>query len=40
MLALDRSLPARMALALFGLVGGGVVGLILGVVREAGWLGR
>src|SRR4249920_301945 len=36
--ALDRSRPARMALALFGLVGAGVLGLFLGVVREAGWL--
>ena len=36
--ALDRSRPARMALALFGLVGAGVLGLLLGVVREAGWL--
>jgi hypothetical protein len=33
-----RSRPARMALALFGLVGAGVLGVILGVVREAGWL--
>jgi hypothetical protein len=38
MAALDRSRPARMALALFGLVGAGVLGLLLGVVREAGWL--
>jgi hypothetical protein len=38
MSALDRSRPARMALALFGLVGAGVLGVILGVVREAGWL--
>jgi dipeptide/tripeptide permease len=36
--ALDRSRPARTALALFGLVGAGVLGVILGVVREAGWL--
>ena len=36
---LDRSRPARMALALFGLVGAAVLGVILGVVREAGWLG-
>jgi hypothetical protein len=36
--ALDRSRPARMALAWFGLVGAGVLGLLLGVVREAGWL--
>jgi hypothetical protein len=36
--ALDRSRPARMALALFGLAGAGVLGVILGVVREAGWL--
>ena len=35
---LDRSRPARMALALFGLAGAGVLGVILGVVREAGWL--
>ena len=35
---LERSRPARMALALFGLVGAGVLGVILGVVREAGWL--
>jgi hypothetical protein len=27
-----------MALALFGLVGAGILGVILGVVREAGWL--
>ena len=27
-----------MALAFFGLVGAGVLGLLLGVVREAGWL--
>jgi hypothetical protein len=27
-----------MALALLGLVGAGVLGVILGVVREAGWL--
>ena len=38
MSALDRSRPARMALALFGLVVAGVLGLLLGVVREAGWL--
>ena len=38
MARLDRSRPARMALALFALVGAGVLGLILGVVREAGWL--
>ena len=38
MLALDRSRPARMALALIGLAGAGVLGVILGVVREAGWL--
>jgi hypothetical protein len=38
MAALDRLRPARMALALFGLVGAGVLGLLLGVVREAGWL--
>jgi hypothetical protein len=38
MAALDRSRPARVALALFGLVGAGVLGLLLGVVREAGWL--
>ena len=36
--ALDRSRPARMALALLGMVGAGVLGVILGVVREAGWL--
>jgi dipeptide/tripeptide permease len=35
--ALDRSRSARMALALFGLVGAGILGVILGV-REAGWL--
>jgi bifunctional non-homologous end joining protein LigD len=38
MSAFDRSRPARMALAWFGLVGAGVLGLLLGVVREAGWL--
>jgi hypothetical protein len=38
MARLDRSRPARMALALFGLVGAGILGVILGVVREAGWL--
>jgi preprotein translocase subunit SecE len=38
MATLDRSRPARTALALFGLVGAGVLGVILGVVREAGWL--
>ena len=35
---LDRSRPARMALALFGLAGAGVLGVILGVIREASWL--
>jgi hypothetical protein len=38
MAKLDRSRPARMVLAVFGLVGAGVLGVILGVVREAGWL--
>ncbi len=38
MARLDRSRPTRMALALFGLAGAGVLGVILGVVREAGWL--
>ena len=38
MAKLDSSRPARMALALFGLVGAGVLGVILGGVREAGWL--
>jgi len=38
MAKLDSSRPARMALALFGLVVAGVLGVILGVVREAGWL--
>ena len=38
MSALDRSRPTRMGLAFFGLVGSGVLGLLLGVVREAGWL--
>ena len=38
MAKLDRSRPARMALAVFGLVVAGVMGVILGVVREAGWL--
>jgi hypothetical protein len=36
--ALDRSRPARMALALFGLVGTVAGGVLLGVLREAGWL--
>jgi hypothetical protein len=27
-----------MALALFGLVGAGILGVILGVVRQAGWI--
>ena len=35
---LDRSRPARMALALFGLVGTVLGGVLLGVLREAGWL--
>jgi hypothetical protein len=38
MAKLDRSRPARMALALFGLVGTVVGGVLLGVLREAGWL--
>ena len=38
MARLDRSRPARMALALFGVVGFAILGVILGVVREAGWL--
>jgi hypothetical protein len=36
--ALDRSRPARMALALFGLVVAVVLGLLLGVVRQATWI--
>ena len=36
--ALDRSRPARMALALFGLAGTVAGGVLLGVLREAGWL--
>ena len=38
MARLDRSLPTRIALAVLGLVVAGVLGLLLGVVREAGWL--
>ena len=38
MSALDRSRPARMALALFGLVVSGVLGLLLGVIRQATWI--
>jgi hypothetical protein len=34
----DSSRPARIALAVFGLVVAGILGVILGVVREAGWL--
>jgi hypothetical protein len=35
MSALDRSRPARMALAFFGLVVASTLGVILGVVRQA-----
>jgi hypothetical protein len=35
---LDRSRPTRIVLALLGMVVAGVMGLFLGVVREAGWL--
>src|SRR5512132_232056 len=38
MARLDRSRPARMVLALFGVVSFAILGVILGVVREAGWL--
>jgi hypothetical protein len=38
MARLDRSRPARMALALFGLVVAVVLGLLLGVVRQATWI--
>ena len=38
MARLDRSRPARMALASIGLVGTVLGGVLLGVVREAGWL--
>jgi hypothetical protein len=38
MSALDRSRPARMALAFFGLVVASTLGVILGVVRQAGWI--
>jgi hypothetical protein len=38
MSALDRSRPARMALAFFGLVVASTLGVILGVVRQAGWV--
>jgi hypothetical protein len=34
----DSSRFAPMALALFGIVVAGVLGVLLGVVREAGWL--
>jgi dipeptide/tripeptide permease len=36
--AIDRSRPAHIAIALLGMVIAGVMGLLLGVVREAGWL--
>jgi hypothetical protein len=38
MSALDRSRPARMAIALFGLVVAVVLGLLLGVIRQATWI--
>jgi hypothetical protein len=38
MAKLDRSRPTRIAVALLGLVIAGVLGLLLGVFREAGWL--
>ena len=38
MAALDRSRPARMALAFFGLVVAVVLGLLLGVIRQATWI--
>ena len=34
----DRSRPARMALALLGLVVAVVLGLLLGVIRQATWI--
>ena len=36
--ALDRSRPARMALAVLGIVIAVTFGVLLGVVRQAGWL--
>src|ERR1051326_2198905 len=36
--AIDRSRPAHIAIALLGMVIAAVMGLLLGVVREAGWL--
>src|SRR5262245_28181507 len=36
--AIDRSRPAHIAIAFLGLIISGVLGLLLGVVREAGWL--
>lgn len=38
MSALDRSRPAHIAIALLGLFISGLLGLFLGVIREAGWL--
>ncbi len=38
MSALDRSRPARMAVAFLGLVVASTLGVILGVVRQAGWI--
>ena len=38
MSALDRSRPARMAVAFFGLVVASTLGLLLGVIRQATWI--
>ena len=38
MATLDRSRRPTITLAVFGIVVAGVLGVILGVVREAGWL--
>jgi hypothetical protein len=38
MSALDRSRPAHITIALLGLLISGLMGLLLGLVREAGWL--
>ena len=38
MARLDRSRPARMAIAVLGMVFCTILGVILGTVREAGWL--
>ena len=38
MATLDRSRPARMAIAVLGIVFCSVLGVILGTFRESGWL--